>query len=146
MWLIKIQSWRIHSRLLLSRMASHVKISEYASFKNLSDSMNNTLVNYAPFKKITKYKLKFRTKPWITPVFSIWCLWSHLNMSACLLSMRLEWRKWKKNKRSNWIANHFLTSANFSQAWMLYFHAWVQNKGKVWSKYKNQFGIPIYPF
>ena len=29
--------------------------------------MNNILDKHAPFKKITKYKLKFRTKPWITP-------------------------------------------------------------------------------
>ena len=29
--------------------------------------MSNILDKYAPFKKITKYKFKFRTKPWITP-------------------------------------------------------------------------------
>ena len=29
--------------------------------------MNNILDKHAPFKKITKYELKFRTKPWITP-------------------------------------------------------------------------------
>ena len=28
--------------------------------------MNNMHDKHAPFKKITKYKLKFRTKPWIT--------------------------------------------------------------------------------
>ena len=27
----------------------------------------NLLDCYAPFKKISKYKLKFKTKPWITP-------------------------------------------------------------------------------
>ena len=32
-----------------------------------SDSMNNILDKHAPFKKIAKYKLKFRTKPCITP-------------------------------------------------------------------------------
>ena len=32
------------------------------------DSMNNILDKHAPFnKKTAKYKLKFRTKPWITP-------------------------------------------------------------------------------
>ena len=29
--------------------------------------MNNILNKHAPFKKIIKYKLKFKTKPWITP-------------------------------------------------------------------------------
>ena len=29
--------------------------------------MSNILDKYAPFKKITKYKLKFSTTPWITP-------------------------------------------------------------------------------
>ena len=28
--------------------------------------MNNALDKYAPFRKIRKYKLKFKTKPWIT--------------------------------------------------------------------------------
>ena len=27
-WLVKVQSWRIHSRLLLSRLASHIKNAE----------------------------------------------------------------------------------------------------------------------
>ena len=31
--------------------------------------MNNILGKHAPFKRITKYKLKFRTNPWITPAF-----------------------------------------------------------------------------
>ena len=38
-----------------------------ASFQNVFNSMNNILDKHAPFKRITKYKLKFRTKPWITP-------------------------------------------------------------------------------
>ena len=38
-----------------------------ASFQNFFDSMNNILDKHAPFKKIAKYKIKFRTKPWITP-------------------------------------------------------------------------------
>ena len=29
--------------------------------------MNNILDKHAPFKKMTKYKLKLRTKPWDTP-------------------------------------------------------------------------------
>ena len=29
--------------------------------------MNNILDKHAPFKKITKYNLKLRAKPWITP-------------------------------------------------------------------------------
>ena len=38
-----------------------------ASFQNFFDSINNILDKNAPFKKITKYTLKLRTKPWITP-------------------------------------------------------------------------------
>ena len=34
-----------------------------ASFQNVFDSMDNILDKHVPFKKITKYKLKFRTKP-----------------------------------------------------------------------------------
>ena len=39
-----------------------------ASFKNFFDSINNILDKHAPFQKITKYKLKFKTKPKITTV------------------------------------------------------------------------------
>ena len=38
-----------------------------ASFQNFFDSMSNILDKHAPFKKITKYKLRFRTMPWTTP-------------------------------------------------------------------------------
>ena len=38
-----------------------------ASFQYFFDCMNKILDNHALFKKITKYKLKFRNKPWITP-------------------------------------------------------------------------------
>ena len=38
-----------------------------SSFQNCFDSMNNIPDKHAPFKKITKYQLKFRTKPWIYP-------------------------------------------------------------------------------
>ena len=31
------------------------------------NKLNNLLHCYAPFKKISKYKLKFKTKPWINP-------------------------------------------------------------------------------
>ena len=34
--------------------------------KNFLNAMNLLLNNYAPFKKISKYKFKFKTKPWIT--------------------------------------------------------------------------------
>ena len=37
-----------------------------ASFQNFFDSMNNILDKHAPFKKITNYKLKLKTRPWIT--------------------------------------------------------------------------------
>ena len=30
------------------------------------NAMNCLLNKYAPFKKISKYKLKFKAKPWIT--------------------------------------------------------------------------------
>ena len=50
----------------------------------------------------------------------------------------------ERTKTSNLIVDHFsLTFVNLSQAWMLYFFVWLQNKGKflVWSEYYNQFGI-----
>ena len=31
------------------------------------NKINNLVDCYAPFKRISKYKLKFKTKPWITP-------------------------------------------------------------------------------
>ena len=34
--------------------------------KNFLNAMNYLLNKYAPFKRISKYKLKFKTKPWIT--------------------------------------------------------------------------------
>ena len=37
-----------------------------ASFQNLFDYMNNIIVKHGPFKKISRYKLKFETSPWIT--------------------------------------------------------------------------------
>ena len=55
----------------------------------------------------------------------------------------------ERTKTSNLIIDHFsLTFVNLSLAWMLYFHVWLQNKGKflVWSEYYNQFGMyPVYP-
>ena len=36
------------------------------SINNFLNAMNSLLNKYAPFKKISKYKLKFKTKPWIT--------------------------------------------------------------------------------
>ena len=33
---------------------------------NFLDAMNSLLNKYTPFKKIIKYKLKFKIKPWIT--------------------------------------------------------------------------------
>ena len=50
----------------------------------------------------------------------------------------------ERTKISNWIVDHFsLTFVNFSWTWMLYFHAWPQNKGEIlsWSGYYNQFDI-----
>ena len=57
----------------------------------------------------------------------------------------------ERTNTSNLIDDHFsLTFVNHSPAWVLYFHVWLQNKGKflVWSEYYNQFGIynlPVYP-
>ena len=34
--------------------------------KNFVNNMNDLLDKHAPFKKISKLKLKFKTKPWIT--------------------------------------------------------------------------------
>ena len=36
------------------------------SFQNFFDSMNRILNKHAPSKRLSKYKLKFKTKPWIT--------------------------------------------------------------------------------
>ena len=36
------------------------------STNNFLNAMNSLLNKYAPFKKISRYKLKFKTKPWIT--------------------------------------------------------------------------------
>ena len=50
----------------------------------------------------------------------------------------------EKIRTSDLIVDHFsLTFVNLLLAWMLYFHAWHQNKGKflVWSEYYDQFGI-----
>ena len=57
-----------------------------------------------------------------------------------------EQRKWK-NKNTNLIVDHFYLKpfVSLSLAWILYFHVWLQNKGKfsVWSQYYNHFGIPL---
>ena len=37
------------------------------SMENFVNNMNDLRDKHAPFKKITKYKLKFKTKPWIIP-------------------------------------------------------------------------------
>ena len=36
------------------------------SLENFANNMNDLLDKHAPFKKISKFKLKFKTKPWIT--------------------------------------------------------------------------------
>ena len=36
------------------------------SFQNFFDPMGKILDKHAPLKKLSKYKLKFKTKPWIT--------------------------------------------------------------------------------
>ena len=36
------------------------------SFQNFFDSMSRILDEHAPLKKLSKYKIKFKTKPWIT--------------------------------------------------------------------------------
>ena len=50
----------------------------------------------------------------------------------------------ERTKTSNLIVGNFsLTFVNLSLVWILYFHVWLQNGGKllVWSEYYNQFGI-----
>ena len=42
----------------------HGNVNE--SMENFVNYMNDLLDKRAPFKKISKYKLKFKTKPWIT--------------------------------------------------------------------------------
>ena len=32
--------------------------------ENFVNNMNDLIAKYFPFKKISKYKLKFKTKPW----------------------------------------------------------------------------------
>ena len=98
----------------------------------------------------------------ISAVISIWCMQSHAHtlphmpivwhvskLHAPLMFMTLVWdigtKKMKdRTKTSNWMGDHFsLTFVNLLLAWMLYFHVWLQNEGKllVWSEYYNQFGI-----
>ena len=38
------------------------------SFENFLESINWVLDKHAPLKKLSKYKLTFKTKPWITMV------------------------------------------------------------------------------
>ena len=39
----------------------------YLSIESFLDSMNSILDEYAALKRISKYKLKFKSKPWIAP-------------------------------------------------------------------------------
>ena len=41
------------------------------SVENFVNNLNDLLDKHTPFKKISKYKLKFKTKPWITAAFQI---------------------------------------------------------------------------
>ena len=41
----------------------NVDLSTYSFFCN----MNSILDSNSPFKRVNKYKLRFKTKPWITP-------------------------------------------------------------------------------
>ena len=41
------------------------------SFQNFFDSMSRILDKYAPLKKLSKYKLKFKATPWITTALQI---------------------------------------------------------------------------
>ena len=96
-------------------------------------------------------------------VFSIWWVRPHLHTPAhaplvwCVQKIAratyvydthcLEYwneenvRKNKNVKFNGW--SFSLTFVKLSLAWMLYFHVWLQNKGKflVWTEYYNQFGI-----
>ena len=77
----------------------------------------------------------------------VWCM----QKMACSISLYdtqcLEYWKGKLKERiktSNLIVDHFpLIFVTLLLIWILYFHVWLQNKGKflVWSKYYNQFGI-----
>ena len=62
----KIQSWKIHSRLLLSLLVSHLKLQNNTD-ASFFDTMDNILDKHAPIKKTIKYKLKLKTASWITP-------------------------------------------------------------------------------
>ena len=44
----------------------HVNVN--VSMDNFVNKMTDLLDKHAPFKRISKYKLKFKTKPWITVV------------------------------------------------------------------------------
>ena len=75
----------------------------------------------------------------------VWCMWKNSTCHFCWWHWGIGTKKMKERTRtSNLIADHFsLTFLNLSLAWMLYFHVWLENKGKflVWSEYYNQFGI-----
>ena len=38
------------------------------SIESFLNNMNSILDEHAPLKRINKYKLKFKSKPWITPI------------------------------------------------------------------------------
>ena len=55
--------------ILQNRLAPIPKLQNNdtnTSFQNFFDSMSRILDKYDPLKKLSKYKIKFKTKPWIT--------------------------------------------------------------------------------
>ena len=55
------------------------------SFQNFFVSLNRILDKHAPLKKLSKYKLKFKTKPWITMA-----LQKSISIKNKLFSIRLQ--------------------------------------------------------
>ena len=79
----------------------------------------------------------------------VWCIEKIACTSNVYNTFCLEhWNKENKRKNKsikfiNWCLIVILTFVNLLLTWMLYFHVWLQNKGKfiVSSEYYNQFDI-----
>ena len=83
------------------------------SLQSLFDSVNDLLKIHAPYKKVKKYKLKFKEKPWISSgiqkSISIKIYKNYRNIIATLM---------KKSKQKNYFTKHFESNMkNLKNTW-----------------------------
>ena len=55
-----------HSSALVPNIKNDYSLNADKSTKKFLDKINILLDTYAPLKRVKKYKLKFKSKPWIT--------------------------------------------------------------------------------